>query len=167
MEPQGSLRTSVLLVIPAGGPFPKQHYASQGHSTHRALSPICSPVPARRLGRSREPDRPEGDGSRACSRSCLPRKGLRRSSPCSAGCGRSVRRLQAASLTRGQRCGQRMETGKERQTHTQRPIQRGLSQPRRSARPSGRAQTRSRTPSSPVTSQQSQLSRAQIGRAHV
>lgn len=53
-----------------------------------------------------------------------------------------------------------MEKGEERQTRT-RPIQGGPSHPRRSGRPSGRAQARSRTPSSPVTSQQSQPSRAQ------
>lgn len=74
-------------------------------------------------------------------------EGLPRSSPCSAGCERSVRRLQAASLTRGQRCGQGTETGNERQTHTQSPIPRGLSHPRRSGRPSDRAQARSCTPS--------------------
>lgn len=79
-------------------------------------------------------------------RSSLPPKGSR-SSPCSAGGERSVRRLQAASLTRGQRCGQGTETGNERQTHTQSPIPRGLSHPRRSGRPSDRAQARSCTPS--------------------
>ena len=61
-----------------------------------------------------------------------------------------------------------MQTGKERQTHTQSPIQRELSYPRRSARASDRAQTSSRTPSSPVTSQQSQPSRArQLGMIQV
>ena len=55
-----------------------------------------------------------------------------------------------------------MQTGKERQTNIQSPVQRGLSHPRRSARPSDRAQTRSRTPSSPGTSQQRQPSRARL-----
>ena len=123
--------------------------------------PILSLDAARRLGHFPEPDRPEGDGPRTCTRSSLPHEGLRRSSPCSASWERSVRRLQAASLTRGQRCGQGMETGKERQTHTQSPIQRGLSHPRRNGRPSDCAQTRSCNPSSPATSQQSQPSRAQ------
>ena len=151
MEPQGSLRTSVLLVRHG---FP--HHSCQTlcqvarglprTATHKNYLPILSLDAARRLGHFPEPDRPEGDGPRTCTRSSLPHEGLRRSSPCSASWERSVRRLQAASLTRGQRCGQGMETGKERQTHTQSPIQRGLSHPRRSGRPSGRAQTRSCTP---------------------
>ena len=166
MESQGSLRTSV---------GPRTH-ASPPHScrtlcqvarglprtaTHKDCLPLFSPDAARCLGHFREPDRPEGHNSWTCTRSSLPPEGLRRSSPCSAGCERSVRRLQAASLTRGPRCSQGMETGKERQTHTQSPIQRGLSHPHRSRRLSDHTQTRSCTPSSPVTSQQSQPLRAQ------
>ena len=166
MEPQGSLRTSVVPGMHASLPHSCQTLCQVARglpktATHKDCLPIFSPDASRRLGHFREPDRPEGDGSWTCSRSSLPLEGLRRSSPCSAGWERSVRRLQATSLTRGPRCSQGMETGKERQTHTQSPIQRGLSHPRRSQRPSDCAQTRSHTPSSPATSQQSQPSRAQ------
>ena len=168
MEPQGTLRTSVLSGT-HGSPTQscwKLCLVARGlprAATHKDCLPIFSADAARRLGHSREPGRPEEHGSWTCTRSSLhlPPEGLRRASPCSAGCERSVRRLQAASLARGQRCGQGLETGEERQSHTQSPIQRGLSHPRRSGRPWHRAQTRSRTPFAPPTSQQSQPSRAE------
>lgn len=152
MEPQGSLRTSVVPGTRASPPHSCRTLRQVARGlprtdTHKGCLPVFSPDASRRLGHFREPDRPEGDGSWTCTRSSLPPEGLPRSSPCSAGCERSVRRLQAASLTRGQRCGQGTETGNERQTHTQSPIPRGLSHPRRSGRPSDRAQARSCTPS--------------------
>ncbi|XP_027391481.1 uncharacterized protein LOC113889150 [Bos indicus x Bos taurus] len=152
MEPQGSLRTSVVPGTRASPPHSCRTLRQVARGlprtdTHKGCLPVLSPDASRRLGHFREPDRPEGDGSWTCTRSSLPPEGLPRSSPCSAGRERSVRRLQAASLTRGQRCGQGTETGNERQTHTQSPIPRGLSHPRRSGRPSDRAQARSCTPS--------------------
>ena len=152
MEPQGSLWTSVLPGTHASPPHSCRTLCKVARglprtATHKDYLPIFSPDAARCLGHFQEPDRPEAHGPWTCSRSSLTLEGLRRSSPCLAGWERSVRRLQAASLIRGQRCCQGMETGKERQTHTQSPIQRGLSHPRRSGRPSDRAQTRSCTPS--------------------
>ena len=129
METQGSLRTSVLPGMHASLPQSCRTLCQVARgplrtATHKDCLPISSPDAARRLGHFREPDRPEGNDSWTCTCSSLPPEGLRRWSPCSAGWGHSVRGLQAAPFTRGQRCGQGMETGKERQTHTQSPIQR-------------------------------------------
>ena len=151
MEPQGSLQTSMVPGTHASPPHSCRTLCQVARglprtATHKDCLPIFSPDAGQRWGHFREPDRPEGDGSWTCTRSSLPLEELRRSSPCSAGWEHSVRHLQAESLTRGPWCGQGMEMGKERQTHTKSPIQRGLSHPRRSGRPSGRAQTRSCTP---------------------
>ena len=110
MEPQGFLRMSV---VPGTHASPDDFcrtlcQVAQGlprTATHKDCLSIFSPKTARCLGHFQEPDRPEGDGQWTCTCSSLPPEGLRRSSPCSAGWERSVRRLQAASLTRGQRCG--------------------------------------------------------------
>lgn len=103
MEPQGTLRTSVLSGT-HGSPTQscwKLCLVARGlprAATHKDCLPIFSADAARRLGHSREPGRPEGHCAWTCIRSSLhlPPEGLRRASPCSAGCERSVRRLQAA-----------------------------------------------------------------------
>ena len=134
MEPQGTLWMSVLSGTHGSPPHSCRTLCLVARglpraATHKDCLPIFPPDGARRLGHSREPGRPQRHGAWTCTRSSLhhPRERLRRSSPCSAGCERSVRRLQAGSLTRGQQWGQGLETREGRQSHTQSPIQTGLS----------------------------------------